>query len=322
MSEKLPLDFTVLNFAGEANPGYGEDSWCYGFTEQDGLIAVFDGCGGSGGRRHEKYSNHTEAFIASRLCAGAMYEYIQNNFSTNSNNGQIKANILLDYIQKRLQDNAPEHDSRKGRISGLRTLPSTMAAAWVSSAKSTHAIVTPMWTGDSRIYVLTENGLSQMSIDDTNQPDPFENLYHDGVLTNVLCADSNAKINNYSVTIEYPFIVIVASDGCFGYVSTPMEFEGMILHTLLESNSVGQWESNLKKLTASFSGDDYTMCLASFGYSSFENLHERFTKRYDSLYKIFLEKIWQSDENNISMRRQLWNKYRTGYMKYIEGISK
>ena len=73
MHRSLALDFHVAAFCGEARKLLGEDSWTYGFCEDSGVIAVFDGCGGSGARKHDDYNNHSEAFMASRLCAGALY---------------------------------------------------------------------------------------------------------------------------------------------------------------------------------------------------------------------------------------------------------
>ena len=78
MSVLSSLDF-VLSFCREKIPGNGEDCYCYSFTDDAGLLGVFDGCGGAGAREHAYYSGHTEAFMASRLCAGAFYDCFRNN---------------------------------------------------------------------------------------------------------------------------------------------------------------------------------------------------------------------------------------------------
>ena len=113
-------------------------------------------------------------------------------------------------------------------------------------------------------------------------------------------------------------MVIAATDGCFGYVSTPMEFEGMILHTMLESSNVAQWEDNLRKLIASFAGDDHTLCLASFGHGSFENIQRTFAPRYEYIRKKYLETVWEAPWEDRETRRLLWADYRINYMKYLE----
>ena len=64
MGKALPLDFHTTVFSGEARKTLGEDNWAYGFCKESGTIAVFDGCGGSGARKHDDYNNHSEAFMA------------------------------------------------------------------------------------------------------------------------------------------------------------------------------------------------------------------------------------------------------------------
>ena len=56
MSIQLPLDFHSSIFCGEVRPALGEDNWCCGFCGDTGMIAVFDGCGGSGGCAHRRRS--------------------------------------------------------------------------------------------------------------------------------------------------------------------------------------------------------------------------------------------------------------------------
>lgn len=318
MDKNLPLDFPTLKFCGEARQGYGEDNWCCGFCENSGLIAVFDGCGGSGARQHRAYADHSEAYMASRLCAGVVYECIQSGFPYTQTAQEFAQQILSPAIRNRLEMNVPSESVSGIRISGLRTLPSTIAAALIGLCDDGQLEVSSVWAGDSRVYVLDTTGLSQLTADDSNQPDPMEGLYDDGTLTNVLCADRPYQLNCRTFRIKPPFMVIAATDGCFGYVSTPMEFEGMILHTMLESSNVAQWEDNLQKLIASFAGDDHTLLLSSFGFGSFGKMQKAFAKRYEKMKRKYLEKVWEAPWEDRELRRRLWKAYRKTYMKYIE----
>lgn len=320
MKNVLPLDFHPSVFCGESVATHGEDSWTHVFCKNYGIIAVFDGCGGSGARSHSEYSGYSEAFMASRLCAGSVYSCVQSKTKDFSETEPdiIVHQILEPAIEDVLRANKIAEKSGGVSIKGMRTLPSTMAAALIH-AKGNSIAVSPIWAGDSRVYVLDASGLSQLSVDDSNQPDPMEGLYDDGILTNVLCADSSVRLNCCTHYIKPPFLAIAATDGCFGYVSTPMEFEGMILHTLLESNNVAQWEDNLQKLIASFAGDDHTLCMASFGFGSFENMQSSLSKRYSNLHRTYLEKVWSAPWEDRDLRRELWASYRNNYMKYIEG---
>lgn len=319
MSNTIPLDFPASIFCGEVREKLGEDSWAYGFCEDTGIIAVFDGCGGSGALKHKEYHDHSEAFMASRLCAGALYECIQNHFPSKMEPKEFAHKVIAPCITNAINANLPTEKSDGVKIKGMRTLPTTMAAALIQAESDGCLRISPIWAGDSRVYILDSTGLSQLTVDDTNQPDPMEGLYDDGTLTNVICADKPFNLNCRSIRIKPPFMVLTATDGCFGYVSTPMEFEGMILHTMLETSSVAQWEDNLQKLIANFAGDDHTLCLASFGYGSFEAIQRAFTGRYNELRSNYLETVWATPWEDRDTRRRLWASYRKNYMKYIEG---
>ena len=317
MGKALPLDFHVTGFCGEVRENLGEDCRVYGFCQDAGIIAVFDGCGGSGAKTHPEYGDHSEAYMASRLCAGALYECMQAGLTQMEDPVAFVRDTVAPHLGQVVRANVPSY--RSGiRIKGMRTLPTTMAAAIMKAEPKNMISVTPVWAGDSRVYILDSTGLSQLTVDDSNQPDPMEGLYDDGTLTNVICQNQPVSLNCRTFTLKPPFMVITATDGCFGYVSTPMEFEGMLLHTLLESANVAQWEENLRKLVANYAGDDHTLCLASFGYGSFEALQKTFKSRYAALQKDCLQTVWSTPWEDRETRRQLWAGYRGNYMKYLE----
>lgn len=318
MEKILPLDFHTAVFSGEIRKSLGEDSWTYVFCEDTGIIAVFDGCGGSGAQSHSDYNNHSEAYMASRICAGALYECINTYSPTRMLPSVFSERILERYLADALKANRPSKDTDGITIRGMRTLPTTMAAGLVQPGTEKELSVSTIWAGDSRVYVLDRTGLSQLTIDDSNQPDPMDGLYNDGTLTNVICADKRVRLNCRTYRLQLPFMLIAATDGCFGYVSSPMEFEGMVLHTMLESSSVAEWEENLRKLIASYAGDDHTMCLASFGFGSYTSITRTFQKRYEWLRKNHLELVWKAPWENRLLRNNLWKSYRKNYMKYIE----
>lgn len=318
MKISLPVDFHTAVFCGEARHALGEDNWAYGFCGNTGMIAVFDGCGGSGARSHSDYANHSEAFMAARFCSGAVFECMQKHFPLDTSALDFATQVLEPHIDSVLKANEPQNTANSIQIKGMRRLPSTMAAALIQASGTDELWISPIWAGDSRVYMLDSSGLSQLTTDDSNQPDPMEGIYDDGTLTNVLCADRPFHLNCKTYRIKPPFMVIAATDGCYGYVSSPMELEGMILHTLLESSHVAQWEDNLQKLIASYAGDDHTLCLASFGYGSFSAIQQAFRSRYDHLRKTYLETVWATPWEDRDTRRKLWASYRHNYMRYIE----
>ena len=82
------------------------------------------------------------------------------------------------------------------------------------------------WAGDSRAYVFDPDGARQLSTDDLRDPgDALANLRHDSVVSNAMSADTEFHVSYRRVELQAPFLLVCATDGCFGYVPTPMHFE-------------------------------------------------------------------------------------------------
>lgn len=319
MQHTLSLDF-VMSFCRDKLPGRGEDSYCYSFCDTAGLLGVFDGCGGAGGRTHDFYSGHTEAYIASRLCAGSFYDDFRALFPCAQSAASLTADVFAPHAAQRLMAYHPPKDETGFQIkgSGVRTLPSTAAVALVRQWEDGAVEVSAIWAGDSRVYLLDSNGLAQLTADDTTVADPMENLYKDGILRNVLCSDKPVNLHCKTVRVKAPFLVFSATDGCFGYLSTPMEFEGILLETLLRTKCVAEWEAALAKEIGAVAGDDHALCLAAYGYGSYPALQKHFASRYISLEKDYLSPVANLPAEDIESRFSLWASYRDPYMRYIK----
>lgn len=319
MQYGLPLDF-IISFCRDMIPENGEDSYCYSFCDTAGMLGVFDGCGGAGAQKHEFYSGKTEAYIASRLCAGSFYDSFRTIFPCNLTPEQITHEILAPNAVQTLVAYKPPTDKTGFRITGsmVRTLPTTAAVALIQRADNDELLVSAIWAGDSRVFILDAQGLAQLTIDDTSVPDPMENIYEDGVLKNVFCTDRNVRIHCKTIRVKPPFVVLSATDGCFGYVSTPMEFEGILVDTLLNSNAPAEWESRLAEMIGASAGDDHTLCLASFGYNSFTTLQESLSKRYAHILKEYLIPVSKLPLDDRQSRYKLWDQYQTDYMRYLK----
>lgn len=320
MQYRLPLDF-VISFCRDMIPEHGEDSYCYSFCDTAGMLGVFDGCGGAGARKHDFYSGRTEAYIASRLCAGSFYDSFRASFPCSLPAEQVTNEILTPNAIQTLVAYEPPKDETGFRIIGsmVRTLPTTAAAALIRQADNGALLVSAIWAGDSRVFLLDAQGLAQLTIDDTSVPDPMENIYEDGVLENVLCSDRKVQVHCKTIQARPPFVVLSATDGCFGYVSTPMEFEGILLHTLLNAAAPAEWESNLAEMIGASAGDDHTLCLAAFGYSSFAALRESLSGRYNHILNEYLKPVSKLPIDDRQSRYQLWNRYQADYMRYLKG---
>lgn len=320
MQQALPLDFT-LSFCREMIPGHGEDSWCSSFCDSAGILGVFDGCGGAGARTHDHYSGHTEAYMASRLCAGAFYDQFRATFPCDVPSQRLAGEVFAPAALERLRRFAPPAEPgglvMKGSM--VRTLPTTAAVALVRAGSGGCISVSALWAGDSRVYILDEQGLAQLTVDDTSVPDPMENVYEDGVLRNILCSDRQAQLHCVTVEVKPPFVVFAATDGCFGYVSTPMEFEGLLLETLQRARTPAQWETAMQNAIGSVAGDDHCLCMAVFGYGSFETLKEALLPRLLRLREQFLVPVSRLPMEDRQGRFALWAQYRDGYFRWMKG---
>ena len=317
MQHNLPLDF-VLSFCKDVIPDHGEDSYCYSFCDSAGIIGVFDGCGGAGAKKHDCYSGKTEAYIASRLCSGAFYDSFRRNFPNQMPAQQLAETVFAPAALQRLKDSEPVQEGFRITGSMVRTLPTTAAVALIRKDKGAMLEVSAFWAGDSRVYVLDKTGLCQLTQDDTSVSDPMENLYEDGVLKNIFCSDRNVTLHTKTIQLKPPFVVLTATDGCFGYVSTPMEFEGVILHSLLNADNPKQWEQKMQEMIGQTAGDDHTMCLAAFGYPSFVAMQRSFSKRYEEILEAYLNPVCALPKEDRENRQKLWETYRDGYMRYLE----
>lgn len=319
MSNRLPLNF-IMSFSHEMIPDHGEDSYCYSFCDTAGIVGAFDGCGGAGARKHEFYSGHTEAYMASRLCAGAFYDWFRKLFPGEHSPERFAKEVFERQCLKRLvRYNPPKDDGFAIKGSMVRTLPTTAAVALVQQSDADGELsVSAIWAGDSRVYLLDSNGLAQLTVDDTTVPDPMETIYEDGVLKNILCSDKKAGLHCSVFNVRPPFAVFAATDGCFGYVSTPMEFEGLILENLLESANAAEWEEKLSAAIGGCAGDDYTFCLAAFGFDCFDNLKAIFKTRFEVLKTNYLDPVSKTDIEDRNSRFALWETYKQDYFRYLK----
>lgn len=320
MPSSLSLDF-VISFCRDKIPGHGEDSYCYSFCDIAGLLGAFDGCGGSGARKHDYYSGHTEAYIASRLCAGSFYDQFRKLFPCRQSADVLAENFFAPHTAQCLATYGPPKDTTGFQIKGssVRTLPSTAAVALIQQEQDGSMLVSAIWAGDSRVYIIDSLGLAQLSVDDTTVTDPMMNIYEDGILKNVICSDKPVDLHCKTIRMNEPFIVFSATDGCFGYLSTPMEFEGVLLETLLSTQCAAEWESRLADRVSAVAGDDHTLCLAAYGYGSYEALQNSFAKRYEYLENYYLVPVSNIPVEDRNSRFELWSSYSGNYMRYIQG---
>jgi serine/threonine protein phosphatase PrpC len=319
-------------------PDQGEDSDPILRDGPDlGLLGVFDGMGGAGGTVYETpEGRRTGAYLASRIARDVVEQRMLDLLEPDWHlNGTAAARNLEHSVQQalkqRLQELNPAPSSLRSRL--IRALPTTMALVALQRTQpggptwAGHVF----WAGDSRAYVFESRGASQLSTDDLRDPgDALANLRRDSVVSNALSADTEFHINYRRVELRAPFLVVCATDGCFGYVRTPMHFEYLVLRHLLETRNTEAWSSALQAEIAAITGDDAAMSTLGVG-ADLKEFQKLFAPRVGELASDVIEPLDElsgavtraEQELRALQSRQLevmterWNRYKSEYERYL-----
>lgn len=290
----------IFSIAEEMVKSKGEDCFYHDAVDNDFIVAAFDGCGGSGSKKYENYSGKTGAYIASRaVCGGVQAWFCQSKVESE----------LPTYVQNSLSV-LKQYADKSGRIMGSlsKAFPTT-AAIVVGHLNNKKIQTTCFWAGDSRCYMLDGEGLHQLTADDLDGEDAMSNLLNDGVMTNVINASTSYEIHCKHLDIDYPCILLTATDGCFGYLNSPMEFEHLLIDTLNKSNNMLQWKVSLNEQMHAVTGDDYTLSVAICGFNDFEDIRSNFAKR-----NAYLTDTYINTKNDVYA---MWDVYKKQYSIYL-----
>lgn len=291
----------------------GEDSYCCLKQEHSALVAVFDGCGGLGSRQYPGFKDHTGAWVAARLACGAVHDWYRRCGADAWNSPRDLLSGLDRYLKNALEK-GPVYGNSQLRIRGsmVRDFPSTMALA-LARLEAGELAIHVVWAGDSRVYLLDSKGLAQLTADDSEVQDAFENLTNDGELTNLLSSDGKYTLHHKRLTLAEPALIFAATDGCFGYIPSPMEFEYTLCRTILEAKTVRILREQLRGEFLKTAGDDFSLSCMGLGFGSYQGIRRLAARRVEFLEKDYLLPLEQ-DRNSA---RDLWENYRRDYERYL-----
>jgi serine/threonine protein phosphatase PrpC len=336
--------------------GAGEDAPPIAYDYDNsirGLIGVFDGLGGAGGETVEFDGGpaRTNAWLASRRAAGIVLEVYrqlagqmptaESAPSSGDSCGQeieLPENRLpadfTEVLQRALQQRLARYAADIGAGgSGLlkskliKTLPTTMAICTFDL--SIHEY-TAIWAGDSRIYCLNPSidvGLQQVTKDHLKtNPDAMQNLTGDAIMSNCVSVSADFVLEERRLPLPSPCVLIAATDGCFGYVHTPLQFEYMLLSSMREAQSFPDWGERLKAAIIQVTGDDATLAAFAIGWPDFATCREDFADRFEWCAKrvIDLDKkrdladrlekeFGRARDELTTLTQEQWEEYRRAY---------
>lgn len=303
-----------FGFSCEKIPTKGEDSQCEGFCETAGVMGVFDGCGGLGAATYPKLEGKTGAYLASRAAAGAVMDWFSYRQQQNHYDLSDLKPRILNALSRCVQE--AEAVESKFRGSMVRLMPTT-AALWFLEPRQGKLRAVSVSAGDSRNYILCAQGLLQISVDDLKGEDAMSNLYNDGAMTNVISADGRFSLRQLGYILDYqksPCVLISATDGCFGYLPSPMDFELLLLDTLMQADSIQNWQERLMESIGAVAGDDYSLSAAAFGFGSFRQMKSILAPRHRQVTAV-MEAVGTSTKN----RWLVWDRYKQNYYRLAEG---
>ncbi len=261
----------------------GEDSFAYNFSLPAlHTQAVFDGCGGSGAWQYSEYRGATGAFVSSHIVARVYLDWFNALDPSALPGADHLALSFHDAAEAALKK--AEQSCAPMRVSGslVKSFPTTASVALVRRADASSLSLTALNAGDSRVYFLTPaSGLVQLTDDDSRgNPDPLESLRAGAPMSNLISASSPFEIRAREVRVPLPCAVICASDGVFGFLRSPMDFEYVLLDSLRRASSFSVFEEALKQAVVRVTGDDSTCLVSFYGFDSLARAQQLLRPRY------------------------------------------
>lgn len=254
----------------------------------DKFIIICDGLGGDGSAKHIIGLNgetQKSAYIGSRLLANICTEFFADNYEALLS--RDKVNDSIGVLKSKIKEIFTEHLSKYPRTENSKgglIFPTTLASV-VYKEENDYVLATVIWSGDSRVYMLTEsNWLQQLSKDDVIGT--FDACFgKDCRMSNCISQDDDFFINYACYKLPKNCVLFACSDGCFDFTTSPMHFEFKVLEALYSVNKIetvmlsNSFHNVFSKMMC---GDDCTFSGVVFGYTA-DDLREYIRHRISHL---------------------------------------
>lgn len=186
-----------------------QDRFCVKIIDDETVAAVV--CDGMGGAQ--------SGGVASEIAANAVFDRITLNYRSDADDNSIRNNIItsLTAANTLVYEKAKEDEYKKG-------MGTTCVGALINKDKAYIASV-----GDSRAYLLDENGISQV----TNDHTIVEILYEQGkiekddknkhemshIITKAIGTEPDIEPDYFEVELKKNSIILICTDGLTNYCS-------------------------------------------------------------------------------------------------------
>lgn len=313
-------------------PKHCEDAPPLCFTPFDGktgatYLGVFDGMGGAGAGRADLESKEdrprlemTEALLASRLARLTLSKQIAGGFSADRH---ITREALINKLGEAARHLKLES---KSRIRGTLTkrLPTTLALSQVitesQGERGPRSRIVTWWAGDSRAFLLTpSDGLSALTSDHVRGDDQLDQLRSDPPIENVVNHTVEFKIDESVTTVEGPFVLLLATDGVFGYLPSPGFLEWGLLDALCGRNE--EVADAFADFCASYAADDVSAVILVSGFKNAADITYQFAGRLQILQERYsrIRSMNSNDEEWNSEIEHLWELEKLSYRRLLGG---
>ena len=299
----------------------------------DSTMIVCDGCGGAGGFYHhvdpnlidsfekikelvlpeetdetsdeflkeffspiyeEPLTNRTSAFWASRI-ALARYIFFLNDKDFDYERAKDFVSEGLDAVAKKL-------NLEKPLIGSKTLLPTTLVSISLLNADKKRFEAEVCWAGDSRAYILTKDGLKQLTIDDEDET---------GAITNLFTAKEGHEtfMNRKEFkNIEKPCALFVCSDGLFDNFSD-LDFEFLIHGLMNEATDIEDYRNKLVAFYNKSKSDDCTMAFTALGFENFDEMKAYYKDRFEYVSNLHAKYVTYRDYLLLKQKPELYEDY-------------
>ena len=255
----------------------GEDAGISG----EHYAIVFDGLGGTGGAscRDAQGNVRTEAKVASNASAQIVEKVIQEHwdewYQQLRPDSVDEIESLATQIAKQLKENIDNQlmleNRRWGQDGEILKLPSTIAGWITFPMPGNRLLAIAVWAGDSRCYVINDQHMHQISVDDSDV-DANESIMME-ILDDYSPSMSNRigmnpyQLHTHCVLLSDTALLVACTDGMYGSVDSPMHLEYYLRLGGGESSSMANMRDKFSAFIQNsllIKDDSCTVCALAF----------------------------------------------------------